>query len=236
MPREFALLSTLLLIAFEGFAAPSAQARGFYARFDAGVAISAPTSMSFPDQSTDPTDFSSATSAIGSIGVGYRFTFPFRVDGTISYLPSLALTGHPRIEGSDVTDKTKVDSLIAMVNGYLDFKPFGRFRPYVDGGIGVTRNATHHFTETAVGTTATVSLSDETRLKPAWSVGAGIAVAVAKRVTVDIAYRYIDLGEIRQGTALTLSDSGGSVTVPFPDGTKAPLEVHLLTVGVRVGF
>ena len=65
----------------------------------------------------------------------------------------------------------------------------------------------------------------------AWGAGAGIAYPVAHNVLLDLAYKYLDLGEMRTGTTLAVEGVTAEV-----GATKADLQAHTVTLGVRVSF
>jgi opacity protein-like surface antigen len=119
-----------------------------------------------------------------------------------------------------------------MLNAYYDFNlTWGR--PYVGAGIGFASNkidsivnsggALGAFSATAPGGTSTGL---------AWAVMGGISFPINPTLTLDVGYRYIDLGDIE-------SDSGSLSCAPAAcpgatySGLSGKLRAHELMIGLR---
>jgi outer membrane protein OmpA-like peptidoglycan-associated protein len=166
-------------------------------------------------------------------GVGYRFSPMFRSDVTVDYIPSLKVSGHNSLVPA-LTNSADLSSLVGMVNGYIDingFAPnmFGRFQPYLQGGIGVARDDLEK--TTFGGPFAGITLSGSTRTNFAWGVGAGLGYALTPNLTLDLGYKYLDLGEMRTGSTV----STGAVSIGVTPA-KADLQAHTVMLGVRFAF
>jgi opacity protein-like surface antigen len=175
----------------------------------------------------------SGNSVIFGAGVGGRITPLFRADATLSYMPSFQFRGTDNL-GLASTETADIDSFVGLVNGYVDFNGlapnmFGGFQPYVDAGIGFAVN--HVGTTHASLFGATATLSDETHTSFAWGAGAGVAYAIQPNILLDLAYKYLDLGEVRTGTTLNVAGVTAQV-----GAAKAGLQAHTVTLGVRVSF
>jgi opacity protein-like surface antigen len=123
-----------------------------------------------------------------------------------------------------------------MANGYFDlagWQPaaFGPFQPYLTAGIGVARNDLGTFSGTSAG--FAVSENGSTTTNFAWGAGAGVGYSVTPNLTLDIGYKYFDLGEFRTGTAVTV---GGAPLPPVTASKSTDLDVHTIMVGLRFGF
>jgi len=170
-------------------------------------------------------------SAAFQIGVGYRVSPIFRADATIGYLPGF------NFSGSDQTGfgyKSDVKSLTGIVSGYADLGTVlgtGIVNPYVGASLGVARNKADDVGVTFAGGTGT--LKGNSRTNFAWGLAAGVGIDVAAGVTIDVGYRYLDLGkfEIGSGNVVVNGVSGGPI-----DKAKGDLDAHLVTVGLRYGF
>jgi OOP family OmpA-OmpF porin len=232
----------LLATASTGFAQDGAFSlpSGLYIRGDVGGASGADTTFkdkkpasinSLLGTTTQPS--STGSSVIFGGGVGYRFTPMFRSDVTVDYIPSLKVTGHNSLVPT-LTNSADLSSLVGMVNGYLDingFAPnmFGRFQPYLQGGVGIARN---DLDKTSFGGPfAGVTLSGSTRTNFAWGVGAGLGYAITPNLTLDVGYKYLDLGEMRTGSTVSIAGVSTGVTP-----AKADLQAHTVMVGLRFGF
>lgn len=200
----------------------------FYLRGDAGGAFSAGTSL----KSTDPDAPTSllgpgqrltgntGNSGIFDLGFGARLLPWLRWDATMSYLPGMKFSGSG--------NAAHLNSWVGLVNGYVDLKglipaAFGPFQPYVDGGIGAASN-TMDTLDTALGGGA---ITGNTRTSFAYGVGAGVGYPVAPQVTLDLAYRYLDLGDAATGT----SSASGPVTA-----LKTDVRENTVTLGLRYMF
>jgi opacity protein-like surface antigen len=201
----------------------------FYMRGDAGGAFSAGSSL----KSTEPYASDSllgpgaelqgntGNSDIFDIGLGARLLPYLRWDATLSYLPSMKFSGSG--------NAAHMNSWVGMVNGYIDLKglmpaAFGPFQPYVDAGIGAASNTMDALSTTLGGGT---TISGNTRTSLAYGVGAGVGYPVAPNMTLDVAYRYLGLGEAETGS----SDTAGPVA-PL----KTDLRENTVTMGLRYMF
>ena len=71
--------------------------------------------------------------------------------------------------------------------------------PYVGAGVGVAYNETDDVSFT--GNPALVNrIEGDDRWSLAWSLMAGVGWQVTERATLDIGYRYIDMGKAESGT------------------------------------
>ncbi len=211
-----------------------------YVRGDVGGAFS--TQTTFTDVTSDATPLlgsgvqisgGSGNSVIFGAGIGYKLTPLLRTDLTLSYLPLFQFKGTGNL-GPGTTETADVRSFVGLLNGYLDLNGlapglFGGFQPYLQAGVGLARNDMGPTNLSIAGAGATVSRTTHTNV--VWGAGAGVAYAVAPNVLLDLAYKYLDLGEMRTGT--TVSALGATALV---GATKANLEAHTVTLGVRVGF
>jgi opacity protein-like surface antigen len=188
---------------------------GFYTRFDTGP--------SFSTDAGGTLDNSLGTGGIGSIGLGYRFSPRFRTDLTLGYRGGYEVGGGANVQSSDV------DAITGMVNGYVDLGTFGRFTPYVGAGIGASRNEVEDIRGTVGG--ASFRVPGDTRTSFAWQASAGTSVALSERTSLDLGYRYQDLGLV--GTQPALSIGGVPVQADSADGH---LRSHELQLGLRIHF
>jgi opacity protein-like surface antigen len=199
-----------------------------YVRGEAGVAIH--QNVYFNDFHTSapdcylcggPATTSAGTSGIFGGAVGLRFNQIARADVSVDYLTPATLTGENSAM-APATLSTKFDSLVVLANGYLDFPEFprgvlGPLIPYVDGGIGVARDALGTISG-ILGSAGAYSLSGRTQTSFAYALGVGLAYPVAPRLTADFGYRFFDLGGLATGTSLTRNGTTVQVTGAHSDG------------------
>jgi opacity protein-like surface antigen len=137
----------------------------------------------------------------------------------LTSVPSLKFSG---LDGAGFGAQSQGDSrpMVGMLNGYVDLASAAGLgwsvQPFLVGGIGVARNELGAVALPAGGNAHT---------DLAWGAGAGIGIPIGGMFSLDVTYRYLDLGQMRLG--------GGA---PGPTGGKNELQMHSATVGVRMGF
>jgi opacity protein-like surface antigen len=101
-------------------------------------------------------------------------------------------------------------------------------QPFILGGLGFATVTNGQEDDYANGVAFNGSISGATQTNLAWTVGGGVGVPVADRLTVDLTYRWLDLGERRTGSSLLFNGASAPTT---PD--RADLRVHTIMVGLR---
>lgn len=164
------------------------------------------------------------------ISVAYRFRMDY--EGNANFLAV----------GARQPVSAKADSLSGMVNLFLDLagiagRSAGRFQPYVGGGIGLAYNrieeVTFRFPENAGKHKVSIVPSGD-RKDFAFMLAVGAGIVLTERITLDLAYRYFDLGRV--GT-----DPGNMIMDVLPAGIAisdidAPLRTHGMAAGLRYRF
>jgi opacity protein-like surface antigen len=177
------------------------------------------------------------------LGIGYYFNDWLRFDITGEY------RGKANFHGLDVGTLpggggSAVDRYTAskyewtfMLNGYIDLGTWHNLTPFVGAGVGFTRNTITNFGDfsTCISTTggctgSDAHAADASKWNFAWALHAGLAYRVTKNFTVELAYRYIDLGNAITDNAVTLD---GNV---FPAFEFRHLTSHDVKLGVRFNF
>ncbi len=187
-----------------------------------------PGPLTGPDfMATNPVWFSGDFSTFATIGggAGYNFGRGLRMDATLEkrFQDSVELSGtgqwdtHSFCGGGcwtpngnttnfEVTDSTKIDSTIWMVNAYYDLFSNRGFTPYIGAGIGFAwneLNRRHDSTYTVCGAAdpacATTAGSTETeaafgranKFTLAAAAMAGVSYDLTEMTSVDLGYRYL---------------------------------------------
>ncbi len=210
----------------------------FYVLADGGAAFSTDTSF----RSVDPDSLNAVlgegqnltgnagTSPLYNIGFGSQLTRLWRWDATLSYVSTLRFSGSDDFTTTGSVTTAKAHSLVGLLNGYFQidglFPPFvlGPFHPYLDAGIGAASNHISTLSSTALGGT----IGGNTTTSAAFAIGAGVSWDVAPRLSLDLAYRLINLGELRTSSLQTV---GGVTTTISP--LRAFQDVNTLTLGLR---
>lgn len=143
------------------------------------------------------------------LGIGYQFNNWFRADFTGEYRAKANFKGLDIVRtnvGTTFTDEytgSKSEWLF-MLNGYVDLGTWYGLTPFIGGGIGMSYNTIHDFRDTCTtvsvctgGSVATAQ--DMSKWNFAWAVHAGVAYKVTNNFTVELAYRYLSLGDAITG-------------------------------------
>ena len=158
-------------------------------------------------------------------GVGYRFDPSLRADFTISY------RGGYKVSGVDAgvpatAFSADINSWAYMLNGYYDIPVSGSWKPYVGGGLGYARNKLDSISASVPGVSA--SLPSGTKSGMAWSLMAGVGYPLSKTMTLDIGYRFMDLGKIESNAGPISPAAFGTYS-----GATGKLRAHEFTIGLR---
>ena len=215
-------------------AAGSAQAQ-FYIRADG--AFSKSTNAGFQDN--DPTtgflisgdaagtvpgqfnDFGNGAAV--SVGAGTRFSPSGRIDVTAAYRKY-------KLDQSDkfappTSFKADITSMAVMANLYLELAE-GGVTPYIGGGVGMSQNKLGDVALDNSGIQGTIQ--GDTKLGFAWGAMLGFSFPLASHLAIDIAYRFMDLGDVQTKQALTIAGTA----VPY-SGASGHLRAHEIAVGLR---
>ncbi|WP_108881011.1 outer membrane beta-barrel protein [Anderseniella sp. Alg231-50] len=164
----------------------------------------------------DPTGFFE-----GGLGCQVSSSLRIEVTGGIHLKSSLtdAFTGvDPDTLSADI------GSQHVFVSTFWDITNYGGFTPYVGGGIGAAR---HEIS----GLTGPLGAADGSQYDFAYHVSIGVAYDITSNLKFDLAYRYIDLGEVISGidTAPPVGVDSGAMSVDS-------IQAHEVKVGLRYHF
>ncbi len=227
--------------------------RGPYLRLGGGLDWSAPSRLRDRDcASTTPPalfgcgsgDNGRSLQALGSFtqtpvldgAVGYRFTSWLRAEALLSWRPQLQFDGRSNFLGAGPGQSVSgsVSSLAGFGVAYVDLPRLGGVRPFLGAGIGAARNRLEglEFRFPAIAADATTATTGGSSTGLATLLTAGIAVPLSERLSLDLAYRFTDLGTVR--------GRSGKATVVRPRGTRsltiAGTETALQTQGLQMSL
>jgi opacity protein-like surface antigen len=120
------------------------------------------------------------------LGAGYYFSNNFRMDLTFDFRKEKDASVHWQIDDATARDRISLQSGIFLANAYYDMNKFGRFRPYIGGGIGFAINDLDR--EGEIGT------DSDTSYTLAAQATAGISYEVRDGTHLDFNYRYLFVG------------------------------------------
>ncbi len=173
------------------------------------------------------------------LGLGYAVA-PARFELLVEYRPHFSFKGRTNFlaPGSREEVEATLSSVSGMLAGFVDLGGMGmpmpgRFKPFVGAGVGVVHTRIGKTTMIFPATTTTVP--GGSRIGLAWMVTAGVAMTVGERTTLDLTWRYTDLGRVR-------TDRGPG-NVVWRDGSRdarpldlAQTEARLRGQGVRLSL
>lgn len=181
------------------------------------------------------------------VGVGYIFNRWLRFDVTGEYRGETEFhgfdtwtdaSGDPRY--NDYT--AKKSEWLALVNAYVDLGTWHGLTPFVGGGIGAANVRFRSFRDAGIAYATPGTLStgyptmayagDHDEWNLAWALYAGLGFEVTDAFTVELAYRYLDMGDGETGDIIAY-DGTNTVDNPmiFEDLTS-----HDVKLGVRYTF
>ena len=177
---------------------------GWYLRGDIGITFQQVEDVEYlPGPTTFVDEIEFDPSWFIGAGIGYKFSKWFRVDLTGEYRGASDLEGSdefvvgdpPEVGTNDYTGEK--EEWLVMANGYLDFELGGGFTPFIGAGVGAVNISINDF-EDVGGGVATGSFGfapDSDEWNFAWALHAGIGYALSERLTLEVAYRFLHLGD-----------------------------------------
>ena len=243
-------LGTAWIVAGLSMGGAPAAAGDFYIR--AGLGLERPSDTRFTDRDCAsrspaalygcgrggdgaPTRSSGDFATAGALELGLgRVVAPMaRIEARLEYRPRLAFEGRtnflaPGRRQSVAADLTTLSALLAA---QLDLPGLGfgaaahgPVVPFVGAGAGVARV---HIGETRMMFPKTTTIvPGASRTDFAWMATAGLAAPLDKHTTLELAWRYADLGEVR-------TDRGAGQVV-WRDGSREPLPLDLAATRGRL--
>jgi len=127
---------------------------------------------------------------------------------------------------------------VVLANAYVDLGTWWCMTPFIGAGVGGARVAINGFTDQGIanngaGAVAGLAYGDNTaKWNLAWALHAGVAYKVSPNFTVELAYRYLDMGDGLTGDLRTF-DGQNAIVNPT---TFKSITSHDLKLGVRWNF
>ena len=138
------------------------------------------------------------------LGVGYQFNSWFRADITGEYRSKVAFKGQDYFmfnPGGGLADTYTggYKSWVGLVNAYVDLGTWWCLTPFIGAGVGAANIKTTGFSDIATfpafdGRTSAFFADGASKTNLAWALHAGVAYKVNNAFTVELAYRYLDMG------------------------------------------
>jgi opacity protein-like surface antigen len=172
------------------------------------------------------------------LGVGYKWNSWLRFDVTGEYrgetgfhgMDVYTLAGDPRFNNYTA----KKSEWLYLANIYADLGTWGGVTPFIGAGIGVARIGIHSFRDAGIaGGAATLAYAEsDYKWNVAYAFHAGLAYEVSKNFTVELAYRYVYLGDGKSGDIIAFD---GTNDIRNPMHFKG-IDSHDLKLGIRYLF
>ncbi|MCK1637410.1 porin family protein [Bradyrhizobium sp. 157] len=179
------------------------------------------------------------TAGIFGLGVGYKVNNWFRADVTGEYRGNSQFFGKDVITfpggfGTDTYHATKSEWVV-LGNAYVDLGTWWCVTPFIGAGVGGARVSIANFTDQGITnfagvTSPSLAFGDNVaKWNFAWAAHAGLAYKVTPNFTVELAYRYLDMGDGLTGDLRTF-DGTNNINNPT---TFKNITSHDLKLGVR---
>lgn len=184
------------------------------------------------------------TSTLLGLGAGLELTRWFRVEAALDVRPNLAFDGNANFAraGKNQPVSGSLNQADLMAFAYIDpLAAMGvesRWQPFLGLGAGVSRNEIGEMTYEfpALRQPRYSVMPGGTDYAFAWSATAGLGYAVSDSVTLELAWRYSDLGKVETDVGeLYNVTSRGAGYIPIAE-TEADLATQSVTVSARFGF
>jgi opacity protein-like surface antigen len=193
---------------------PVVEYSGWYLRGDIGVTSQQVDKLnnalysSFSSVQNVDKGFDSAP--LFGLGIGFQWNTWFRTDFTGEYRAKANFHGldigrAPGLILPDDYHASKSEWLF-LANAYVDLGTWWNITPFIGAGVGTSLNTISSFRDVGItgiapgGPILSVAYGHSaSKWDFAWAVHAGFAYRVTPSVTLEFAYRYVDLGSARSG-------------------------------------
>ncbi len=204
--------------AFEPIAPEPVEFGGWYLRGDVGVGASLrpdirstfDAGVTVPNPRFDERNL--GDSAFVGGGVGYQLNNWLRFDATGEYRTARSFNAvesynsgffnvPPDGGRSFDTYTGQIQSTVALANFYVDAFHWNRFGLFFGGGVGGSFNRVSDLTDVGVGGTNTGFgfARERSGVSLAYQGTVGLAYDVTPNLKLELAYRYLDMGDVRSG-------------------------------------
>ena len=181
--------------------------------------------------------------AVIDTAAGYRFNSWLRAEALLSWRPELEFSGQSNflgLAGANQPVTGSASSVAGFGVAYVDLPKVGRVRPFLGAGLGVARNSLSSVSYRFPGIAANAATvtPDGSSSGLAYLLTAGISIPLNKRLDLDLAYRFSDLGKVRTSSGqagLSRPTLPAGTDIPI-GGTQAALQAHGVQLSLRYSF
>jgi opacity protein-like surface antigen len=194
---------------------------GWYLRGDIGLSTENGGNFYETGLNPPPTSVQNAasgfeTGGIFRLGVGYQFTPWLRADVTGEWRTpaswssfDITNSGGTLIPEHVTLEKSEI---VALANVYVDLGTWWCVTPFIGAGAGFAGVNLSNFQETAIASlnpqsganliNANNFAPDNTQWNFAWALHAGLSYKVTPTFSVELAYRYLNMGNAQSGSII----------------------------------
>lgn len=177
----------------------------------------------------------------GALAVGYDFwqqhklpvraELEFAMRGNNNYSNDYSnVYGTP---GMSSELKVNYNASTLMANFFYDFHNSTSFTPYLTAGLGLAFiNTEYEYNVRNAGASVFGMNESENFTNFAWNVGAGVAYSFNENVSVDLGYRYVNLGNVNVSGSRTIPGTANQVSYECDNFASN----HEVMLGLRLTF
>tara|TARA_B110000977_G_scaffold182118_1_gene243440 strand:+ start:1817 stop:2527 length:711 start_codon:yes stop_codon:yes gene_type:complete len=139
-----------------------------------------------------------------------------------------------RISDPSLTTRSDLNSTALFLNSFYEFEPLSisnkSFIPYLGGGIGSSSNKTETLKRSNGQTVSGTSMEEF-----AYKLSAGTLFSLKEKLSLDIAYQYVNLGEFQSGVEVynAAGVRQGDLQKAYHGGE---IESHEIMIGLQFKF
>lgn len=168
-------------------------------------------------------------------GVGYKFNDFLRGDISVEYRGATDFSALDRVRfgaAAPYTNdyKAKKSEWLFLANAYADVGTFYGITPYVGAGIGASRNTISGYRDINIINGGGSYAAAASKWNLAWALHAGVGIQATERMTVDLGYSFVNLGDARTGQ---IFNDDPSVDIPNNGMHFKDITSHDFKLGVR---
>lgn len=171
------------------------------------------------------------SSPLFGVGFGYDTGHYFRFDITGEYRGNAVFVANSKYAGpnggfsfgdSAGTDEYRADieSWVGLFNTYIDLGTWHCVTPYIGGGVGFATIDVIGLTDVNTAQGGVAFAKDNTETNFAWAVYAGLSYKVTPGLTIDLSYRYTDIGDAKSGVRTSYDELYTASGVEIEDITS----------------
>ncbi len=216
---------------------PAVDFSGWYLRGDIGMTnqqvksaenVQIATAASFGW--LDPISFDSGMLFGG--GVGYLYNSWLRFDVTGEYRGKTALRGLDTYTGGSNNYSGNKSEWLLLANVYADLGTWWCITPFIGAGVGIANVKISGFRDDNIQNGGGGYAGDGSSTNFAWALHAGLGYQVNPNFTVELAYRYVSLGDGITGDVINY-DGTNTINNPW---TYKNITSHDIKLGMRWAF